>query len=90
MTSKPGTDKADKADIRRASEGATMDTADASATPRAVQQIQQSVRNFQDDMRAKEIHVGMPGRDRVVRCVTCGGVWPCTGSVSSSALEVFR
>lgn len=38
------------------------------------------VQDFADEMREKDIHVGMPvGAEHVVRCVTCGKVWPCGG-----------
>ncbi len=42
--------------------------------------IVQGVKSFAEEMREKNIHVGM-GRNP--RCVNCGEAWPCSGSVSS-------
>lgn len=40
-----------------------------------IQRIQNGLKGFAEEMRAKGIHVGM-GRDP--RCVTCGEAWPCS------------
>lgn len=41
----------------------------------AVRQFREGARSFADEMRAKDIHVGMgkPGT-----CVTCDETWPCS------------
>lgn len=45
-----------------------------------VEMVQKRVQNFADEMREKGIHVGLGATPR---CVNCGELWPCAGSVGN-------
>lgn len=58
---------------------------------RVVRDFQAGIAGFAEEMKAKDIHVGMHGRNVGLgpqpRCVVCGEVWPCEQSGASLTFD---